>query len=297
MPPSKRSRAPVESARSARGRGGGASPARAKCERLRQRNRRSDHRRQTSARPETNRGASPRSTRREPIHPDEPGAQPGEVRPVLIAGILVVCVVLLVLAFVFPRLSRHPERGVDKTLGAGQRPAACCRDSSAAGRRSHSASRARRRARAPRRGAAAAPSCRTSSSGGGGIRTPGPGSPDSDFQDRRIRPLCHPSWGSRFCPIGNRERLATANLSQNHLICSAFVIFEVRRGRRTACAPTPQRSSNEEALAGGRGGGRGDRGAVEHRLEPPRSAEHHARPRRRTTRTSTRSRRRTHPMR
>ena len=38
----------------------------------------------------------------------------------LIAGILVVCVVLLVLAFVFPRLSRHPERGVDKTLGAGQ---------------------------------------------------------------------------------------------------------------------------------------------------------------------------------
>jgi hypothetical protein len=39
----------------------------------------------------------------------------------LIAGIAVVCIVLLVLAFVFPRLSRHPERGVNKTLGVGQR--------------------------------------------------------------------------------------------------------------------------------------------------------------------------------
>ncbi len=39
----------------------------------------------------------------------------------LIAGIAVVCVVLLVLAFVAPRLSRHPQRGVQKTLGAGGR--------------------------------------------------------------------------------------------------------------------------------------------------------------------------------
>ena len=39
----------------------------------------------------------------------------------LIAGIAVVCVVLLVLAFVAPRLSRHPERGVHKTLGLGGR--------------------------------------------------------------------------------------------------------------------------------------------------------------------------------
>ena len=39
----------------------------------------------------------------------------------LIAAIVGVCVVLLVLAFVFPRLSRHPERGVSKTLGVGQR--------------------------------------------------------------------------------------------------------------------------------------------------------------------------------
>ena len=38
----------------------------------------------------------------------------------LVAGVIVVCIVLLVLAFLAPRLSRHPQRGVDKTLGAGQ---------------------------------------------------------------------------------------------------------------------------------------------------------------------------------
>ena len=36
----------------------------------------------------------------------------------VIAGI---CVVLLVLAFLLPRLSHGPQRGVDKSLGAGQR--------------------------------------------------------------------------------------------------------------------------------------------------------------------------------
>jgi hypothetical protein len=35
--------------------------------------------------------------------------------------IVAVCVVLLVLAFLLPRLSRHPQRGVDKSLGVGQR--------------------------------------------------------------------------------------------------------------------------------------------------------------------------------
>jgi hypothetical protein len=38
-----------------------------------------------------------------------------------IAIIVGVCIVLLVLAFLMPRLSRHPQRGVDRTLGAGQR--------------------------------------------------------------------------------------------------------------------------------------------------------------------------------
>jgi Family of unknown function (DUF6411) len=38
----------------------------------------------------------------------------------IIAG---VCVVLLVLAFLFPRLSSHPERGVGKALGVGERGA------------------------------------------------------------------------------------------------------------------------------------------------------------------------------
>lgn len=42
----------------------------------------------------------------------------------LIAGIAIACVVLLVLAFVVPRLSHGPQRGVDKTLGSGQRAGA-----------------------------------------------------------------------------------------------------------------------------------------------------------------------------
>jgi hypothetical protein len=39
---------------------------------------------------------------------------------VTIAIIAVVCVVLLALAFLVPRLSRHPQRGVDRTLSVGQ---------------------------------------------------------------------------------------------------------------------------------------------------------------------------------
>jgi Family of unknown function (DUF6411) len=35
--------------------------------------------------------------------------------------VVAVCVVLLVLAFLLPRLSTGPQRGVDRTLGAGQR--------------------------------------------------------------------------------------------------------------------------------------------------------------------------------
>jgi Family of unknown function (DUF6411) len=38
-----------------------------------------------------------------------------------IAIIAAVCVALLVLAFLMPRLSSHPQRGVDRTLGLGQR--------------------------------------------------------------------------------------------------------------------------------------------------------------------------------
>ena len=38
----------------------------------------------------------------------------------LIAAIIVVCIILLVLAFLLPRLSRHPQKGVDKVLGTGQ---------------------------------------------------------------------------------------------------------------------------------------------------------------------------------
>ncbi len=38
----------------------------------------------------------------------------------LIAGIIVVCIILLILAFLVPRLSHGPQKGVDKTLGVGQ---------------------------------------------------------------------------------------------------------------------------------------------------------------------------------
>ncbi|MEW2218081.1 DUF6411 family protein [Streptomyces sp. NPDC006990] len=40
-----------------------------------------------------------------------------------VVGIVAVCVVLLVLAFLAPRLSRRPERGTQRTLGAGTRTA------------------------------------------------------------------------------------------------------------------------------------------------------------------------------
>jgi hypothetical protein len=38
-----------------------------------------------------------------------------------ILAIVAVCIVLLVLGFLVPRLSFWPQRGVDRTLGAGQR--------------------------------------------------------------------------------------------------------------------------------------------------------------------------------
>ena len=42
----------------------------------------------------------------------------------LIAAIIAVCIILAVLAFLLPRLSGGPQRGVDKSLGAGQQGAA-----------------------------------------------------------------------------------------------------------------------------------------------------------------------------
>ncbi len=40
-----------------------------------------------------------------------------------VAGIVVACVVLAILAFLLPRLSRHPERGMQRSLGTGTRTA------------------------------------------------------------------------------------------------------------------------------------------------------------------------------
>jgi uncharacterized protein DUF6411 len=41
----------------------------------------------------------------------------------LIAAVVAICILLLILAFLFPRLSRHPQRGVSRTFGAGGRAA------------------------------------------------------------------------------------------------------------------------------------------------------------------------------
>jgi hypothetical protein len=42
----------------------------------------------------------------------------------VIGAVVALCVVLLVLGFLMPRLSRRPQRGVDRALGGGQRGAA-----------------------------------------------------------------------------------------------------------------------------------------------------------------------------
>jgi hypothetical protein len=41
----------------------------------------------------------------------------------VIGAIVAVCILLLILGFLVPRLSRKPQRGVDRTLGAGARGA------------------------------------------------------------------------------------------------------------------------------------------------------------------------------
>ncbi|MGY0066063.1 DUF6411 family protein [Streptomyces sp. QTS137] len=39
----------------------------------------------------------------------------------VIVGIIALCVVLAVLAFLVPRLSRHPQNGAQRTMGVGSR--------------------------------------------------------------------------------------------------------------------------------------------------------------------------------
>ena len=41
----------------------------------------------------------------------------------LIAGVICLCVVILILAFLAPRLSHHPQRGSQKAIGLGGRGA------------------------------------------------------------------------------------------------------------------------------------------------------------------------------
>ncbi|MFF8035294.1 MULTISPECIES: DUF6411 family protein [unclassified Streptomyces] len=39
----------------------------------------------------------------------------------MVVGIIAVCVVIAVLAFLVPRLSRHPQNGTQRVLGVGSR--------------------------------------------------------------------------------------------------------------------------------------------------------------------------------
>ena len=41
----------------------------------------------------------------------------------IIAGVIVLCIVILILAFLFPKLSRHPQHGSQKVIGLGGRGA------------------------------------------------------------------------------------------------------------------------------------------------------------------------------
>jgi hypothetical protein len=61
---------------------------------------------------------------RQPKWPRVDDPQSGYPRAMVIAAIVAICVVLLILGFLVPRLSRQPQRGVDRALGAGQRGAA-----------------------------------------------------------------------------------------------------------------------------------------------------------------------------
>ena len=47
--------------------------------------------------------------------------RPGYPYGMVIGGVIALCIVLLILAFLFPRLSRHPERGSERVAGTGGR--------------------------------------------------------------------------------------------------------------------------------------------------------------------------------
>ena len=48
-----------------------------------------------------------------------PKLRPGYNGEMIIGIVIAVCVLLLILAFLVPRLSRYPERGVERTYNAG----------------------------------------------------------------------------------------------------------------------------------------------------------------------------------
>ncbi len=49
------------------------------------------------------------------------GAPRGYGVAMVIGGVVALCIILLILGFLFPRMSRHPERGSERVAGAGGR--------------------------------------------------------------------------------------------------------------------------------------------------------------------------------
>ena len=41
----------------------------------------------------------------------------------VIGGVIALCIIILILAFLFPRFSRHPQHGSQKAIGLGSRGA------------------------------------------------------------------------------------------------------------------------------------------------------------------------------
>ena len=152
-----------------------------------------------------------------------------------IAIIIGVCIILAILAFLLPRLSRHPQRGVDSTLAAGESAAGTAPGKLGEWLKSPSSIPAKPRTRAPRRGArdarkhpfdraAGKPRLGTGRSGrrGGGIARVG--RRGGDIRPRRDR-RCH------RCPAGSRGRGRGRRVARRRRVASGPRRPDV--GRRT----------------------------------------------------------------
>ena len=165
----------------------------------------------------------------------------------LIAGIIVVCIILLVLAFLLPRLSRQPQKGVDKTLSE----------------------RAERRRNAPRQGSASCPEA---------VRELAQG----DEQERRKGPrgsleAARLSWcGSRCSPTrtpasGEAEEVERLLAELRRRGRRVRPRSDGRGGRRSTPGANRRRRRRRLGRLRGRGRGAGRRPARGGRRSAPRT--------------------------